>query len=103
MSMHYEKFDMIVQNAATETAKHEHDKQATVHVRQVSKESIYVWEMVMGDVKVADIRESTERNDSLGCAPQTNTWFPKPPKRRILDIKVAEGFDSSLVSLHPCV
>lgn len=102
MSVHYGKFDMIVQNAAVETAKHEHDKQTTVHVRQVSKESIYVWEMLVGDVKVADIRESTEKNDSLGCAPQTNTWYPKPPKRRVLDIKVAEGFDSSLVSPYPC-
>jgi len=62
---------MIVQNAAAETAKEHdkhalrsgilHDKQATVHVRQVSKESIYIWEMLLGDAKVADIRESTVR------------------------------------------
>ncbi|EYE99233.1 uncharacterized protein EURHEDRAFT_374292 [Aspergillus ruber CBS 135680] len=103
MSVHYGKFDMIVQNAAAETAKHEGDKQATVHVRQASKESIYIWELLVGDVKVADIRESKERNGSLGCAPQTNTWYPKPPKRRVLDIKVAEGFDSSLVALAAVV
>ena len=61
-----------------------------------------MWEMLVGDVKVVDIRESTEKNNSLGCAPQQNTWYPKPPKRRVLDIKVAEGFDSSLVSPYPC-
>lgn len=99
MSIHYGTFDMIVQNAATETAKYEQDKQATVHVRQVSKESIYIWEMLVGEIKVADIRESTVKNDSLGSAPRQYTWYPKPPKRRILDIKVAEGFNASLVSL----
>lgn len=98
MSMHYGTFDIIVTNAAAEMSKNEQEKCTTVHVRQVSKESIYVWEMVVGDSKVADIRENTERNDSLGCAPQPNTWYPKPPKRRVLDIKVAEGFDTSLVS-----
>ncbi|ODM14440.1 hypothetical protein SI65_10175 [Aspergillus cristatus] len=80
MSMHYGTFDMIV-----------------------SKESIYIWEMLVGDVKVADIRESTVKNDSLGCAPQQNTWYPKPPKRRALDIKVAEGFDASLAALAAVV
>lgn len=90
---------MIVQNAATETAKYEQDKQATVHVRQVSKESIYIWEMLVGEIKVADIRESTVKNDSLGSAPRQYTWYHKPPKRRVLDIKVAEGFNASLVSL----
>lgn len=60
-------------------------KDDTVHVRKVSKDTIYEFELVVGDTKVGGIRESAERNDSLGYSPLITPSYPIPPRRRVLE------------------
>lgn len=58
--------------------------------------AFHCWELCLDEVKVADIRESMVKNKKLPLVESVNNSLRPPP---VLDLRVAEGFDLSLVRL----
>lgn len=93
----------ILQNRATATTAsrgnrkgEDEEKEETVNIEVRRSTGLSTFDVLAGDHKVADIRESAEQNDTMGhllIGP-----FYQPPPRRVLDIRVAEGLDMSIVS-----
>lgn len=91
-------FDVIFQNLATSKPKAELDKPFTLEVHSTTPTFFLTFEVMMAGRKIADVRESVERNKTIGHLPTytMNGQRSFPPKR-VLDICVAEGTDISMV------
>lgn len=96
----------ILQNRATATTASRGDRKGedegneeTVNIEVRRSTGLSTFDVLAGDHKVADIRESAEQNDTMGGHLLVGPFY-HPPPRRVLDIRVAEGLDMSIVSDH---
>lgn len=96
------KLDMMWNCVARGDRKGEGGEMVRLEVRQTT--ALYMFDVLVGDgdgeekKKVADIRESVERNKSVGYWPR-GPCNHVPPKR-VLDIRVAGRLDLSIVSRY---
>lgn len=89
------KFQVIFRNAVARDTKHADDNMVHLAVHRVSP--VYrVYEVRVAGVKVADIRESMERNRSVPTSLYNSCGGMLPP-RLVMEVLVAENFDLSLV------
>ncbi|KAJ5658653.1 uncharacterized protein N7484_002302 [Penicillium longicatenatum] len=95
-----QNFNLTFRNALAQDAKNNDDKMVTLEVRRSSALCEFgVW--TSGHRKVADIRESMERNrisSSLSMMASGKGGYFSPP-RAIMEVLVADGFDFSIASL----
>lgn len=94
------KLDIVRNCVAGGDRKGEVEEVVRLEVRQTT--ALYTFDVLVGDgeerKKVADIRESVERNKSVEYWPR-GPYDHVPPKR-VLDIRVAEGLDLYIVSCY---
>lgn len=94
-------FDVVFQNLAPSEWKTEADETLTLEARLTSSHVFLTFEVLASGRKIVDIRESVERNKTVGHVP---TYFSNGqrsfPPRRVLEICVAEGVDLSIVRNH---
>lgn len=89
----------IVQNraSAADGGDRKQDEGETVKLEVRRTTALLTFDVLAGDQKVADIRESVEGNKFIGH------WISGPydyvPPKRALDIRLAEGLDMSIVSV----
>lgn len=89
-------FEVHFRNAVAHDTKNEDDRMIHIVVHRVSP--LYrVYEALMGDLKVMDIRESMERNRSVPTIMYNSSAGILPP-RLMMEVLVAANFDMSLVS-----
>ncbi|KKA18256.1 Uncharacterized protein T310_7802 [Rasamsonia emersonii CBS 393.64] len=82
-------FDLTLRNAAATDAKNEADRTVTLEVHQTSPAFWLTFEVMAGDRQVVDVRESVQKNKTIGTLP--HEWPRLPPPRQVLDVRVAEG------------
>lgn len=84
------------QSPAEKPTRVEGKKKVTLRVFR--KSALYTFDVLAGDQNVAHIQENPEINRSVGH------WMSSPydyvPPRRVLDIRLAEGLDASIVSVN---
>lgn len=86
-------FDLIFQNALAPDVKNDDDKMVTLEVRHKSAFCGFgIW---TSGRKVADVRESMEKNRTIS-SPLSGSYYSPP--RAIMEVLVADGFDFCLVS-----
>jgi hypothetical protein len=73
------------------------DAEKKVTLKVFRKTSLYTFDVMAGDQKIAHIQENPELNRSVGHFMYGP--YDYVPPRRILDIRLAEGLDASIVSL----
>ncbi|CAG8176506.1 unnamed protein product [Penicillium salamii] len=73
------------------------DVEKKVTLKVFRKTALYTFDVLVGDQKVAHIQENPELNRSVGHLMYSP--YDYVPPRRILDIRLAEGLDASIVSL----
>lgn len=94
----HNKFEVHFRNAVARDSKNEDDQMVHLVVQRVSP--VYrVYEVRVAGIKVVDIRESMERNRSVPTRFYNSSKGLLPP-RLMMEVKVAENFDMSLVSLR---
>ena len=88
--------DIEENQAITTSGTKRVDDEKKVTLKVFRKTALYTFDVLAGDKKVAHIQENPELNRSVGH------WMSSPydyvPPRRILDIRLAEGLDASIVS-----
>lgn len=92
------KFDIAQNCAATADSrdqKREGEEIEMVKVEVRRTTALFTFDVLAGEQKVADIRENGEINRSIGHS-IFGPYDYAPPKR-VLDIKLAEGLDMSIV------
>ncbi|KAJ5628120.1 hypothetical protein N7490_010348 [Penicillium lividum] len=96
-------FNLTFYNALAQDAKSDEDKMVTLEVRHSSAFCTFgIW---AGGRKVADVRESVERNRTISSMLSVGVTGRSSymPSRSIMEVLVADGFDFSLVgSIWPC-
>lgn len=94
-------FDVIFRNLATSELKKEADETFSLEARSTTPIFLLTFEVLAAGRKIVDVRESVERNRTIGHMPtySVNGQTSFPP-RRVLDICVAEGVDLSIVRNH---
>lgn len=91
-------WQIIFRNAAATDPTQESEK-TVVDVNMGIKPGWHEFSATVNGQKVVDIRENLRMNKSISTLANSKTWLNKRP-RPVLDILVAEGFDTSLVSLY---
>lgn len=86
-------FTITFENAAAVDTKKEEDKTLTLRVEKYGN-VLATFDVVDGDRKIAEIRESIPHNRKLALLPESKEGY-----RPVLDITVTPGVDTSLVSL----
>lgn len=86
-------FDLTFRNALAQDVKSDDDKMVTLQVRH--KPGLCGFGIWASGRKVADVRESMEKNRTIS-SPLSPSYHAPP--RAIMEVLVADGFDFSLVS-----
>jgi hypothetical protein len=88
-------YDLVLRNAAADESKGESDKMVKLGVHQTSAAFWPTFEVMAAGRKVVDVHESLKRNETIGTF--DTDWPRQLPSRPVLDVRVSEGFDLSLV------